>query len=114
MAVSAEITHFDGFFAVHLLDPPLPHTDILDYPDERRWPFEFSYDDEKFAEGEREFLGMEILDVSRITDYWLAELDKINLPRVDVPEANLFDAKISDVLRWARETYPSRYSSVTA
>lgn len=84
-------------------------------PDNRDWPFDFSYDDAKFVLGEREFLGIEVLDVSFITDYWLAELDKVEgVPRVDVPEAGLFDVTISDVLRWARQTYPSRYSSATA
>lgn len=114
MAITAEISAFEGFFALNLVDPPLPHADILDAPDDRHWPFDFSYDDEKFARGEREFLGIEVLDVSLITDYWLGELDKLDLPRVDVPEAGLFDVTIADVLRWARETYPSRYTSATA
>lgn len=114
MAIKTALSHFDGFFAVHLTEPPLPHADVLDYPDDRAWPFEFSYADAKFAAGEREFLGIEVLDTSNITDYWLAELDKLDLPRVDVPEAGLTDVSIADVLRWARETFPSRYSSATA
>ena len=114
MAVTAELYYYDGFVAVNLLDPPLPHADVVSHPDGRDWPFDFSYDDEKFTLGEREFLGIEVLDVSFITDYWLAELDKVDLPRVDVPEAGLVDVTIADVLRWARQTYPSRYSSATA
>lgn len=114
MAVTAEMYHYDGFVAINLLDPSLPHADVVSHPDDRDWPFDFSYDDEKFARGEREFLGIEVLDVSFITDYWLGELDKVDLPRVDVPEAGLVDVTISDVLRWARQTYSSRYSSVTA
>lgn len=114
MAIDTEIFHFDGFFAVHLTDPPLPHASVVSSPDDRDWPFDFNYDDEALARGELEFLGLEVLDVSRITDYWLTELDKVDLPRVNVPEANLYDVMISDVLRWARETYPSRYSGATA
>lgn len=114
MAIKTTLSHFDGFFAVHLTDPPLPHADVLDFPDDREWPFDFSYDDTRFASGEREFLGIEVLEVSLITDYWLTELDKLDLPRVDVPEAGLTNASVADVLRWARETFPSRYSSATA
>lgn len=113
MAVKARITHYDGFISLEL-HPGVQKAAISSAPDDRSWPFDFDYDDNKFAEGEREFLGIEVLDISRITDYWLTELDKIDLPRVNVPEADLYDAKISDVLRWARETYPSRYSSATA
>lgn len=114
MAAPAIVTQYEGFFAVHLADPALPHSDVMDRPDDRNWPFDFSYDDAKFARGKREFLGIEVLDVSLITDYWLAELEKLDLPRVDVPEAGLTNATIADVLRWAREKFPSRYTGVTA
>lgn len=114
MAVNVGIYYDDGLVAFDLY-PGTPKAAIVDYPDDRDWPFEFYYDDEKFALGEREFLGIEVLDVSFITDYWLGELDKVEcLPRVDVPEAGLVDVTIADVLRWARQTYPSRYSSATA
>jgi hypothetical protein len=113
MAVAAGITHYDGFVSVELF-PGVQKAGVVSMPDKRDWPFEFDYDDEKLAAGEREFLGIEVLDVSLITDYWLAELDKLDLPRVDVPEAGLTDASIADVLRWARETFPSRYTSATA
>jgi hypothetical protein len=71
---------------------------VVNFPDAREWPFDFNHDDEKLARGEHEFLGLFVLDVSLITDKWLAELDKLALPRVDVPEAGLFDAIMSDVL----------------
>lgn len=113
MAIAAGIYHDDGLIAVDLY-PGVPKAGVVHLPDDRDWPFDFSYDDDKFADGELEFLGIEVLDVSFITDYWLAELDKVDgLPRVDVPEAGLFDVTISDVLRWTRQTYPSRYSSAT-
>jgi hypothetical protein len=113
MAIVAGITHYDGFVSVELY-PDVQKAGVVSMPDERDWPFDFDYDDEKLAAGEREFLGIEVLDTSNITDYWLEELEKLDLPRVDVPEAGLTDASIADVLRWARETFPSRYSSATA
>lgn len=114
MAVIAGIIHYDGFVSVDV-NPGVQKAGVVSSPDGRDWPFDFDYDDEKLARGEREFVGIEVLDVSFITDYWLAELDKVEgLPRVDIPEAGLFDVTISDVLRWARQTYPSRYSNVTA
>lgn len=113
MAINAGIYQDDGLVAFDLDCGTLKST-VVDYPDDRDWPFEFYYDDEKFARGEREFLGIEVLDVSLITDYWLTELEKLDLPRVDVPEAGLTDASIADVLRWARETFPSRYTGITA
>jgi hypothetical protein len=59
-------------------------------------------------------LSLEVLDVANVTDHWLDKVDTLDLPRVDVPEAGLTDASIADVLRWARDTFPSRYSSATA
>lgn len=113
MAIKTTIYHDDGLVAVDLF-PGTPKAGIVDFPDDRVWPFDFNYDDEKLARGEREFLGIEVLDVSLITDEWLAELERLDLPRVDVPEAGLADATVAGVLRWARQTYPSRYTGATA
>lgn len=112
MAVEASIYHDDGLVAVELY-PDVQKAGVVSMPDERDWPFYFDYDDEKLATGEREFLGIEVLDVSLITDEWLAELEKLDLPRVDVAEAGLTDVSIADVLRWARDTFPSRYTKAT-
>lgn len=113
MAIEAGFYHDDGLVSVELY-PGVQKAGVVSMPDERDWPFYFDYDDEKLAAGEREFLGIEVLDVSFITDDWLAELEKLDLPRVDVAEAGLTDVSIADVLRWARDTFPSRYSGVTA
>ena len=113
MAIDAKLRHYDGWLSVELYRG-VQKAGVVSSPDDREWPFDFDYDDEKLTRGEREFLGIEVLDVSLITDYWLAELDKTDLPRINVTEAGLFDVTISDVLRWARETYTSRYSSATA
>lgn len=112
MAIAAELLYLDGVVFLELL-PDTRRARVSSDPDDRNWPFYFYYDDEKLAHDDREFVGIEVLDVSNITDEWLAELDKVDLPRVDVPEAGLVDVTISDVLRWARQTYPSRYSSAT-
>ena len=104
MAIAAELLYLDGVVFLELL-PDTRRARVSSDPDDRNWPFYFYYDDEKLAHDDREFVGIEVLDVSNITDEWLAELDKVDLPRVDVT--------ISDVLRWARQTYPSRYSSAT-
>lgn len=108
MALSAKTTSYEGFFAVRITDRNFG-SGVGDWPDDRRWPFDFFYDDDKLAEGEYELVGIEVLDVSLITDEWLTELEKLDLPRIDVPEANLYDATFAEVLRWARKTNSSRY-----
>lgn len=113
MAVKAEIFHHDGWFALGLY-PGEEREWVGDEPDSRRWPFYFAWDAKKLEEGVYELGGIEVLDVSLITDEWLAALDELDLPRVEVPEGRLFNASISDVLRWARTTYPSRYSAASA
>jgi hypothetical protein len=112
MALKTRITSHDGFVAIRLVERNI-QSGVADFPDERTWPFDFFYDDEKLVRGVRELVGIEVLDVSLVTEDWLAELDELDLPRVDVPEADLFDSLISDVLRWARETYPSRNEQAT-
>lgn len=74
--------------------------------------FYFAWDADKLERDEYEFGGIEVPDIAHLTEDWLAELDKLDLPRVDVPEAGLRDVTISDVLRWARKTYASRYTGV--
>lgn len=108
MALTGRITTYEGFFAIRIVDRNY-RAGVGDFPDDRDWPFDFFYEDEKLARGEYELVGIEVLDVSLITEEWLAEMEKLDLPRVDVPEADLFDATLADVLRWARKTYPSRY-----
>lgn len=109
MAVAAAIISFDGLVFADLR-PGSAIPRIASMPDERTWPFDFYWDLEGFHRGERCFVGLEVADVSLITDDWLAEFDKLALPRVDVAEAGLVDVTISDVLRWARRTYPSRFA----
>lgn len=112
MAIIAELMYFDGLLFLDL-SPGSPNARVSSDPDDRNWPFYFYYDDEKLARNVRHLVGIEVLDVSNITDEWLTNLDTLDLPRVDVPAASLVNVTISDVLRWARQTYTSRYSSAS-
>jgi hypothetical protein len=53
-----------------------------------------------------------VLDLARLDDRQLAALDRLRLPRVDVPEAGLTGASVADVLRWARRRYAERQAVV--
>lgn len=104
MAVMADL-YRDGEFVAITFDPGTPKAGVLDSLDDRDWPIEGLYDDEKLARGERELLGIEALYVGSLTDEWLYELDKLDLSRVDIPDLGFADVKLSDVLRWARARY---------
>lgn len=112
MAVTATPYHDEGHVSFDLYLDQFRDR-VSDDPDERNWPFWMYWDAPKLDEGEREFLGIEAHDVSDITDYWLGELEQIDLPRIDVPQADLQNVSVADALRWARQTYPSRYAKAT-
>lgn len=111
MAINASLFHSLGQVKFWLY-PEQSRERIADDPDERNWPFWIYWDGIKLEAGEREFLGIEALDVSHITEYWLGELEKLDLPRIDVLETDLCDVTVADALRWARQTYPSRYAHI--
>jgi hypothetical protein len=46
-----------------------------------------------------------VLKLDRIGEKEFCELARVELPRVDCPDASLFDAEVADVLRWAQRTY---------
>jgi len=60
------------------------------------------WDEEKFVRGEREFLGIEIIDITLVTAADFAALARLDLPTIDSPEYGLFDMTIADALRWAQ------------
>lgn len=117
MAVRAELIQHDE----------LLHLDL--YPDERRlratdepdvpgfqpstnlW---FYWDDEKLERGEREFLGIEVEDLKKLTEAELRGLEHLGLPRIDIPEVNLFNVTVADALRWARQAYDKRRAGAIA
>lgn len=118
MAIEASVYCDDGLVGLMLLPigarekvGDIPNVKGYD-PSGRLW---FYWDAEKLL-GEHEeydFLGIEINDISMLHDDDLAVIDQLHLPRVDVPEVGLYDAPVSDVLRWARKVYPSRYSTAS-
>lgn len=113
MILEANLYHDTNMFSIDLY-PDEDREWVSDVPDERDWPFDFDWDAQKLERGEYALGGIRIGDVRLITDYWLDELDTLDLPRVDVPTADLFDVAISDVFRWARRTYPSKYATSAA
>jgi hypothetical protein len=114
VAVAAKTFYSDGYFALDLYpdeprertrdDPPVPGFD----PESRLW---FFWDGEKLERGEYEFVGLTVLQLDRLGDKEFEELARVPLPRVDCPEAALFDAEVADVLRWAQRTYPGAGST---
>lgn len=112
MALKAKLDHFDGNVTLDLY-PTEQRQWIADDPDSRDWSLYVYADLEKLDQGVYEIVAIEALDVSDITDEWLAALNELDLPLVDVPDAQLSNVSISDVLRWARKMYPSRYSTAS-
>lgn len=112
MAIKADFYHDDGFVGVDLFpeerrmkvgdDPCIPGYD----PGQRLW---FYWDDDKLADhDEYEFVMVEVNNIRNLRDEDLAALDHLDIPRIDVPDIDMFDVRVSDVLRWARETFPGR------
>lgn len=63
----------------------------------------FYWDDEKIEDsGEHEFLGVEIVDISDLSDRDLDAIERLNPPQIDLPEQDLFDVSVTDVLRRTR------------
>lgn len=113
MAVKASLYYDTSMFSIDLY-PDESREWVSDLPDDRDWPFDFDWNAQKLERGEYELGGVRVGDVRLISDYWLDELDALDLPRVDVAAADLFDVTIGDVFRWARRTYPSKYATSVA
>ena len=109
MIVTAHLYVDDPLVSLDLY-PDMQKSGVIDAPDDRPWPFQFNYDDAPLADGTRRFLGIDVLDITNVDDTWLCELDKLNLPRVDVTNANLRNVTVADVLRWARASAIQRRS----
>lgn len=104
MAIAARLDHDRDFVSLEFY-PDRSKAGVIEAPDDRDWPIGFNYDDDSLMRGQPELLGLEVLHIGLMTDAWLRELDKLDLPRVDVPEIGLYDARLSAVLRWARAAY---------
>lgn len=116
MAVKASFYHDDGFVGIELYpderrlkigeDPDIPGYD----PGCRLW---FYWDDDRLADDDvYEFVMVEVNNIRNLRDEDLTALDRIDAPRVDIPEIGFVNAALSDVLRWARRTYPGRNPEV--
>lgn len=75
---------------------------------------EFYFDDEKLDRGEREFLGVELGNIARLTEDDLKAIEQLNRPRIDIPEANLFNVAVTDVLRRIQHAWTEQRELVTA
>jgi hypothetical protein len=111
MAVAADVFYSDGSFNLDLYpneprervgaDPPVPSFD----PDSPVW---FYWDGKKLERGEYELVGVTIVDLDLLTEEAIAEAERVPAPRIDCSQAGLFEARLTDVLRWAKRTYPGR------
>lgn len=113
MAVRASLYYDSSMLSIDLY-PDDSREWVSDLPDDQAWPFDFDWDAQRLERGEYELGGVRVGDMRLITESWLDALDALELPRVDVPAAGLLDVTISDVLRWARRTYPSKYATSAA
>ena len=102
-SVSIEL-HRSRNAAVVADDPDMPDTAELALP---RWRWIF-WDAEKLEHGEREFAGLELLDVTHLDEAAIDSIERLDLPRLDCRDAGLYDATVADVLRWAKRSYVGR------
>ncbi len=110
MAIDARIWRYDGFVALQL--HPSLRRERIEAPSRIAGldgvPLLFYWDAEKLDRGERELLGVEALDIRRLRDEDLELLSAAPFPRLDCPDAGLYDATVADVLRWAKRNYVGR------
>ena len=105
MAVTASVFDFDGQLGIDLYLGEARER-VGDYPPRPlppMSPWYFEWDAEALDErGEHEFLGLFTMRLASVTDEDIAELDTLDLPLIDYPPADLYDAPISALVRWAR------------
>jgi hypothetical protein len=119
MAVKAHLSQYDDDRFVNLDwyvdERRVRSTD--DYPSPGYEPdahMFFYWDDEKIEDlGEHDFLGVEIIDISELSDKDLDAIDRLDPPRIDVLEEGPFDVSVTDVLRRARTKRLSHIKRVT-
>ncbi len=119
MAVKASFIQYDEDRTVDLqlyVDEPRQRvTDALPSGYEPDAYISFYWDSAKIEEcGQYELLGIEILDVARLSDQDLRAIKELDPPRVDIPDDNLFDLTVAEVLRKARAKRLARLSPARA
>lgn len=70
------------------------------------WVFE--WDADALDEGRREFLGLFVARLDRVTDKEIDALDHLPLACVDVPDLRLINVPVSTVVRRARDSLLAR------
>lgn len=78
------------------------------------WRIWFYWDDEKLDRGEHEFLGVEVPNIDRLEEQDFLALERLNLPRIDIPEVRLFSVTVADALRWAKRSRANQHSRIPA
>lgn len=105
MAVNADL-YLDGSIVGIVLLPENRGSSIsddIDVPGYNANAITWWYwDEEKLMRGEREFLGIEIIDITSVTEDDLAAVSRLDVPTIDSPAYGLFDVTIADALRWAQ------------
>ena len=61
----------------------------------------FYWDEEKLERGDREFLGIEVSEITALRDEDIEHIRAMDLPRIDLPDAGLANVTVADALRWA-------------
>lgn len=78
--------------------------DVESFPPDN--PILLRWDADKWDRGERAGVGLTVLELSKITERHIHDLDAFALPHVDVPTHGLSGVTVGDVLRWARQHQP--------
>jgi len=64
-----------------------------------------------FHRGHKELVAIEHSCLADLSEKDLQGVDTLEVPLLDIPEAGLKDARLSDVLRWAHRTYLSKMTN---
>lgn len=106
MAVNADFnTYNDGYTYLDFYpdEQRLRVTDDPQVPDyEHTYLVSFYWDGDKLDSGEREFVGIEIGDIRRLSDEDIRAIECLRLPLVNIPDKDLFGVTVVDVLRRAQ------------
>lgn len=119
MAVNASLNQYDQDRTVDLqLYSDEPRVRVTDNPPRSdREPdayISFFWNDEKIeSQGEYELLGVEILNIGKLSDGDIELIENLNPPRIDIPEVGLHDVTVGFVLRRARAKWLTHTSPIT-
>jgi hypothetical protein len=106
VAVIAKLRDLDGVVSIRLRADETPPLLTEDEPPgwDASAPFYLLWDADKLDRGEWECWKV-TAHLEPLAERHLAALDRLGLPRVDVPERGWRDLAVSEVLRRARDAY---------